>query len=69
MARTTSGVCVREELARLGETLRAAPAERLASTDAAVAILLLLLTGCRRNEILGLRWDGLNFDSGEGAAP
>ena len=24
-----------------------------------------MLTGCRRNEILGLRWDDLNFDSGE----
>ena len=55
----------REELARFGEAVRAAPAERLASTHAAAAILLLLLTGCRRNEILGLRWDDLNFDSGE----
>ena len=26
---------------------------------------VLVLTGCRRNEILGLRWDDLNFDSGE----
>ena len=59
----------REELARLGETLRAAPAERLASTHAAAAILLLLLTGCWRNEILGLRWDDLNFDSGEMRLP
>ena len=24
-----------------------------------------MLTGCRRNEILGLRWDDLNFKSGE----
>ena len=55
----------REELYRLGEALRAAPAERLASTHAAAAIRLLVLTGCRRNEILGLRWDDLNFDTGE----
>ena len=55
----------REELARLGAALRAAPAERLASTHAAAAIRLLVLTGCRRNEILGLRWDDLNFDTGE----
>ena len=55
----------REELYRLGEALRAAPAQRLASTHAAAAIRLLVLTGCRRNEILGLRWDDLNFESGE----
>ena len=24
-----------------------------------------MLTGCRRNEILGLRWDNLNFETGE----
>lgn len=54
----------REELARLGAALRAAPSERLASTHAAAAILLLVLTGCRRNEILRLRWDDLNFDAG-----
>ena len=59
----------REELARLGDTLRAAPAEQLASTHAAAAILLLVLTGCRHNEILGLRWDDLNFDSGEMRLP
>ncbi len=55
----------REEISRLGDALRAAPAERLASTHAAVAIYLLVLTGCRRNEILGLRWDDLNFDTGQ----
>ncbi len=59
----------REELFRLGETLRAAPAERLASTHSAAAIRLLVLTGCRRNEILGLRWDDLNFDTGEMRLP
>ncbi len=55
----------REELSRLGEALRAAPAGRRASPHAAAAIYLLVLTGCRRNEILGLRWDDLNFDTGE----
>ena len=59
----------REELFRLGEALRAAPAECLASTHAAAAIRLLVLTGCRRNEILGLRWDDLNFDTGEMRLP
>ena len=55
----------REELYRLGQALRVAPAERLASTHGAAAIRLLVLTGCRRNEILGLRWDDLNFETGE----
>ena len=32
-------------------------------------IRLLVLTGCRRNEILGLRWDDLNFDTGEMRLP
>ena len=59
----------REELHRLGEVLRAAPAERLASVHAAAAIRLLVLTGCRRNEILCLRWDDLNFDTGEMRLP
>ena len=59
----------REELYRLGQALRAAPAERLASIHAAAAIRLLVLTGCRRNEILGLCWDDLNFDTGEMRLP
>ena len=43
-----------EELYRLGQALDAAP-----------AIRLLVLTGCRRNEILGLRWEDLDFEAGE----
>ena len=54
-----------EELARLGRTLDIAPAERLASRHAAAAVRLLVLTGCRRNEILGLAWDDLDFEAGE----
>ena len=54
-----------EELYRLGRALDAAPAERLASTHAAAAIRLLVLTGCRRNEILGLRWEDLDFEAEE----
>ena len=54
-----------DELYRLGEALDAAPAEHLASAHAAAAIRLLVLTGCRRNEILGLRWEDLDFDAGE----
>ena len=53
------------ELARLGRTLDIAPAKRLASRHAAAAIRLLVLTGCRRNEIMGLAWDDLDFEAGE----
>ena len=54
-----------EELSRLGQALDAAPGERLASVHATAAIRLLVLTGCRRNEILGLRWEDLDFEAGE----
>ena len=54
-----------KELSRLGRVLEVAPAERLASRHAAAAIRLLLLTGCRRNEIMGLAWDDLDFEAGE----
>ena len=54
-----------EELARLGLILENARAERLASRHAAAAIRLLVLTGCRRNEMLGLAWDDLDFEAGE----
>jgi predicted DNA-binding transcriptional regulator AlpA len=43
------------ELARLGETLAAADALGVESTFAIAAIRLLILTGCRRNEILTLK--------------
>lgn len=54
-----------EELYRLGQVLEVAPAERLASPHSAAAIRLLVLTGCRRNEILGLRWEDLDFEAEE----
>ena len=54
-----------EELYRLGRALDAVPSKRLASTHTAAAIRLLVLTGRRRNEILGLRWEDLDFDAGE----
>ena len=54
-----------EELHRLGQALDAAPAERLASQHGATAIRLLVLTGCRRNEILGLSWEDVDFEASE----
>ena len=53
------------ELARLGRTLDIAPGKHLASRHAAAAVRLLVLTGCRRNEIMGLAWDDLDFEAGE----
>ncbi|MCP3963423.1 MAG: tyrosine-type recombinase/integrase [bacterium] len=52
------------ELSRLSEVL--AEAERSGSVlpEAITAIRLLILTGCRRNEILELRWDYVDFEAG-----
>ena len=57
-----------EELARLGEALRAeaekprADRRKLAQVRGSVeAIRLLILTGCRVNEVLSLRWEHVDF--------
>lgn len=47
----------KEEICRLLETLDRCEAERPASRPQADIIRLLLFTGCRRGEILNLRWD------------
>src|SRR5215472_14331479 len=51
------------EIARLGEALEA-EAEATGDPYPAAAIRLLLLTGCRRSEILGLRWQWIDFERG-----
>jgi integrase len=53
-----------DEVARLGQAL--AEAEKSASEpwQAIAAIRLLLFTGCRRGEVLGLRWDYIDNDNG-----
>ncbi len=49
------------EIARLGEALEA-EAAKSGDPYPAAAIRLLLFTGCRRSEILGLRWDWIDFE-------
>lgn len=45
------------ELARLGEVLAAAEQRAAEPPPVIAAIRLLVLTGCRKSEILTLRWD------------
>ena len=51
-----------EEIARLGQALRDAQAEG-ANPYAVAAIRLLILSGCRKGEILSLRWDEVDFSN------
>ena len=54
-----------EEYGRLGRVLDAAEERGGAGMYAAMAVRLLLLTGCRRNEVLRLRWDDVDRAAGE----
>ena len=53
------------EIRRLGRVLEELQAEGRLPVHAAAAIRLLVLTGCRRNEIVRLRWDDVDFEAGE----
>jgi integrase len=53
------------ELGRLGEALAA----YRGSPHAAAAVKLLVFTGGRLNEILGLQWDWIDFERGEARLP
>jgi len=48
------------EIARLGVAL--AKAEQAGSPSAIAAIRLLILTGCRKSEVLGLEWRWIDFE-------
>ena len=54
-----------EEYRRLGRTLDGAQARGAIWRQAASALRLLMLTGCRLNEILTLRWDDVDRTAGE----
>lgn len=51
-----------EELGRLGDTLSAIEREDSESPFVIAAIRLLIFTGARRNEILEMRWENVDFD-------
>ena len=54
-----------EEFRRLGRVLDDAEAEGKVSASAVAAIRLLMLTGCRRGEIVTLRWEDVDLEAGE----
>ncbi len=53
------------EFARLGTVLHELEANGKIATTAAAALRLLMLTGCRRNEILTLRWEDVDLEHDE----
>ena len=54
-----------DEYRRLGGALRDAEREGFASPAAIAAIRLLMLTGCRSGEIMSLRWEHVDLETGE----
>ena len=54
-----------EEFRRLGRVLDEVEAEGKLSASAVAAIRLLMLTGCRRGEIVTLRWEDVDLEAGE----
>lgn len=54
-----------EEYERLGEALRKAETEKTETQSAINAIWLLMLTGCRLNEIMILKWAFVDLDTKE----
>jgi len=53
-----------KEMKKLGETLKIIEDEQSEYLYATAAIKLLLLTGCRKNEVLSLTWPEVDFDFG-----
>ena len=53
------------EYGRLGAALKQSEEEELEPPSAIAAIRLLMLTGCRKSEILTLRWEHVDLEAGE----
>ena len=58
-----------DEFRRLGRALTEATTRRRVSPYAVAAIRLLILTGCRKREILHLRWEQVNLEAAELVLP
>lgn len=54
-----------QEFRRLGRVLSELEAEGKMSASGVAALRLLMLTGCRRNEVLTLRWEDVDLEAGE----
>ena len=54
-----------DEFTRLGKVLDAVQTRGDASASAVAVLRLLMLTGCRKSEILTLRWEHVALDAGE----
>ena len=54
-----------EEFRRLGRVLDEVEAEGAAWPPAVAALRLLMLTGCRKSEVLALRWQDVDLEKGE----
>ena len=63
--RTRERFLTPEEYRRLGRVLAHGEADGSFTESAVAALRLLILTGCRRDEILTLRWDDVDFAAGE----
>lgn len=63
--RTRERFLTPEEYRRLGRVLAHGEADGSFTESAVAALRLLILTGCRRDEILTLRWDDVDLAAGE----
>jgi integrase len=52
------------QIARLGEALNKAESEATEAPQVVAALKLLLLTGCRKSEVLKLRWEEIDWEKG-----